>query len=108
MLESKELNNLPKIKESILSVDPEAEVYLFGSRARKDNQKDSDWDLLILLSDAVTFDRKVKITSLLFDLELSENQLFNRIFFSRDEWMNNSLLHTSPFFREVINDYIPL
>ncbi|MCL5991141.1 MAG: nucleotidyltransferase domain-containing protein [Bacteroidetes bacterium] len=99
---------LPKIKNSVLSVDPRAEVYLFGSRARKENKLDSDWDLLILLSDSVTFERKIQITSLLYDIEISENQLFNRIFFSRDDWNNNKLLHESLFYKEVIKDYIPV
>ncbi|HAL80974.1 MAG TPA: hypothetical protein DCO83_01070 [Mucilaginibacter sp.] len=32
-----------------------AEAFLFGSRARGDNRKDSDWDILILIdSDRVT------------------------------------------------------
>lgn len=33
-----------RVKESILSKDASAVVYLYGSRARGDNRKDSDWD----------------------------------------------------------------
>ena len=32
--------------------DPDAEVFLFGSRARGDNRKDSDWDILILINNS--------------------------------------------------------
>jgi len=33
---------LGKIKKAVLSVDDEAKIILFGSRARGDNSKDSD------------------------------------------------------------------
>ncbi|MBK7338020.1 MAG: nucleotidyltransferase domain-containing protein [Saprospirales bacterium] len=39
---------LQRIKESIRQVDPQAELILFGSRARNEERSDSDWDLLIL------------------------------------------------------------
>ena len=35
---------LKMIGDSVHTVDPTAEVILFGSRARGDARKDSDWD----------------------------------------------------------------
>jgi predicted nucleotidyltransferase len=40
---------IDRIGKSIRSKDPNAEIFLFGSRARGDNRKDSDWDVLILI-----------------------------------------------------------
>ena len=41
---------LLKIKKTVSELDPEARIILFGSRARGDYGKESDWDLLILTS----------------------------------------------------------
>lgn len=37
-----------RIKDNILEVDPNVEVWLYGSRARGTAREDSDWDILIL------------------------------------------------------------
>ncbi len=37
-----------KVKEVVYNFDPQAKVILFGSRARGDHRKDSDWDFLVL------------------------------------------------------------
>ncbi|OGU40275.1 MAG: hypothetical protein A2X61_09765 [Ignavibacteria bacterium GWB2_35_12] len=97
---------LSQIKNAVLKVEPDSEIFLFGSRARGDNNEDSDWDLLIILQGELTFERKMQVTKRLFEIELSENQLFNRIFFNRDNWLNNRLIHASPFYENVVKDYI--
>ncbi len=52
---------LKSIKSVLLSAVPNGKVILFGSRARGDARKDSDWDLLIILDkpkiEASDFDR---------------------------------------------------
>lgn len=42
-----------QVKESVRRIDPKAKVILFGSKARGDSKKDSDWDFLILTSQKV-------------------------------------------------------
>ena len=37
-----------KVKAVAHSFDPEARIILFGSRARGDHRKDSDWDFMVL------------------------------------------------------------
>jgi len=46
------------IKTAVLAIAPDAEVYLYGSRARGDFEPDSDWDILVLCGDGE--DRNVK------------------------------------------------
>jgi predicted nucleotidyltransferase len=45
---------ISKVKSAINSVDPQAKVILFGSRARGDEKQSSDWDFLILASKEAT------------------------------------------------------
>ncbi|OGU10491.1 MAG: hypothetical protein A2X61_08635 [Ignavibacteria bacterium GWB2_35_12] len=99
---------LSEIKEKIIQVEPEAEVYLFGSRARNDFNEDSDWDLLILLPGEVNESRKTEIIRSLLKLELDYNIIFNRIIHSKDFWENNILLKQSPFYENVQKDAILL
>lgn len=37
------------IRQKVNEIDNTAEVILYGSRARGDNKRDSDWDVMILL-----------------------------------------------------------
>ncbi len=36
-----------RIKQNVHEVDPQAEVWLYGSRARETAREDSDWDVLV-------------------------------------------------------------
>lgn len=39
---------LNRITSEIKKIEPNAEVYLYGSRARGDFRNDSDWDVLVI------------------------------------------------------------
>lgn len=99
---------LKEIKEKVLLVEPEAEVYLFGSRARNDYKEDSDWDLLILLPGNFDESRRLNIIGALLDLEIKYNIIFNRIIHSKNFWETNHLLKQSPFYENVQRDAVIL
>ncbi len=42
------------VKSRINAIDPEAKVFLFGSRARNESNKESDWDFLIFTKKEIT------------------------------------------------------
>jgi len=58
------------VRNSISSIDPNAEVILYGSRARGDERIDSDWDILILTDYPVNLQTKRISRDKLYDLEL--------------------------------------
>ena len=75
------------IKNKIYHKDPDAEVILFGSHARGDSRKDSDWDVLILVNRS-DVDRTLEkeYREELFDVELEISEPISTFVFSKTDW----------------------
>ena len=58
-------SEISAIKNIILTVDPQAEVYLYGSRV-DDTKRGGDIDLLVM-SRTIDFNKKITISSQLFN-----------------------------------------
>ncbi len=61
-----QLNNkevLNTIKNTVLNYLPEAKVLLFGSRARGQHNKDSDFDILVITKDDINPKEKMNMES---------------------------------------------
>ena len=87
---------LDKIKEQVLAEDKNAEVILFGSRARGDFKEDSDWDVLILTDqDEANIKFKKILRKELFDLQLNVDQVITGIIKNKRKWKQMDL---TPFF----------
>jgi uncharacterized protein len=95
-----------KVKETALRFDPNAEVILFGSRARGDYRKDSDWDFLILTDLMVDWKLKGKIREEMFDTELETKQGITTILQNRDYW--NKFFFITDFHQNIKDDGIKL
>jgi uncharacterized protein len=77
-----------KVKQTVKEFDPNAEVILFGSRARGDNKKDSDWDFLILTDKAA---QDKTINDLKFNIFKIVIEIKNHIFplvENKADWKN--------------------
>jgi predicted nucleotidyltransferase len=96
---------LSLIKEKILENDPSAEIYLYGSRARKDNKIDSDWDLLILTSKNVDQALKNNYSDILFDVELAHGQGISLLVQNKNEWQE---IQEVPIYKNIKRDGILL
>ena len=59
---------LQEVKRSVHEIDPQAEVWLFGSRARGDARPDSDWDFLVLTDKPVNWTFKRQLRYRLYDV----------------------------------------
>jgi len=77
------LNN---VKQAVFSIDKNATVILFGSRARGDAKKDSDWDFLILTQHQADNKRKELFRNKLVETEILAEQTINTVIFSRNQW----------------------
>ena len=104
-MRKKELLN--KIRLSIHQHDSDAEIYLYGSRARGDNRKNSDWDLLILVDEnKVTNLIEDRFRDSLYDIELETGQIISVLIYPKFYW-NNNLKH-SPLYKNVVHEGIRL
>lgn len=54
-------NNKALIKATVSKYLPDAEIILFGSRARNDALIDSDYDILIKIKDQITVKEKITL-----------------------------------------------
>ena len=77
---------ISRIKEAIKNEDSNAQVILFGSRARNEEKIDSDWDILVLLSKSiVNIQDEQKIRHKLYDIELDTGETLSTFVYSVDQ-----------------------
>ncbi len=94
-----------KIKTAIREIDPQAEIILFGSRARGDFDNDSDWDVLILTRrKKITFDYEVLLRDSIFNLEIQTGEIISLITYTKEDWQTKKSI--SPLFSNVSKEGI--
>lgn len=96
-----------RIRSAVHDVEPEAQVILYGSRARGDAAPDSDWDLLVLLPGQVDQRREEKLVARLFDLELELDLVISAIVYSHEDW-TTPLRRVTPLYQNVAREGVPL
>jgi predicted nucleotidyltransferase len=91
---------LTQVKQTIYEIEPDADIILYGSRARHDAHPESDWDFLILLDGAVDDKRTDAIRHRLYDIEWECGEVLSAIVRSRQEW-HTPLYQVMPFAKVV-------
>lgn len=104
-MQQKEL--LDKIKKIVKRMYPDAKIILYGSRAKGNAQKDSDWDLLILIENDLSEKEKIRIRYELFEIEWETDEVISSIIHSKSEW-NNSIMQATPFYQNVVHEGIEI
>jgi predicted nucleotidyltransferase len=77
---------LDKCRQAIRRVVPDADVILYGSRARGDAREDSDYDILVLVDQAVSIALKDQILSNVYPLELETGAMLTLVTYERRRW----------------------
>ena len=96
-----------KIKNVITQQDSSAKVILFGSRARGNESKDSDWDILVLLDKPkVNFKDEQNIRHKIYDIELEIEEPISTFVYSIIDW--NTRHSVTPLFKSVQREGIYL
>ena len=104
-MKKKELLN--RIRLAVQHHDTDAEIYLYGSRARGDNREDSDWDVLILVDENKITNRiEDRFRDSLYDIELETGQIISVLIYPKFYW-HNKLKH-APLYKNVNHNGIRL
>ncbi len=98
---------LNKIIKVVDKNAPDSEVYLYGSQARGNSKKLSDWDLLILLNTPkLSFDLETQFMDEFYDLELETGEIISPLIYSKSDWNNNYSI--TPLFENIKNEGVKL
>ena len=100
----KSISNL--IRLNISDIDPRAQVILYGSRARGDSRKDSDWDIPVLTDYPVDFKKEKIFRDHLYELEIQTGELLSIFVYSKQDW--NTKQWITPYFQNVTEQGILL
>ena len=84
-MENRREHILSSVKKTVQTIDPQAEVILFGSHARGDARPDSDWDFLILTARPVDRVLKNQIRDAVFEVELALGAVISLVISSKKE-----------------------
>lgn len=88
------------IKTKIKAKNPEAEIILYGSRARGDNNKYSDWDILILLNlPTVNIELEKDFRNQIVDIEIETGEAISTFVVSKQEWDTKYIY--SPLYKNI-------
>ena len=83
-----------------------ARTILFGSRARGDARRNSDWDVLVLLDkDRITSDDMNNISYPIRELGWQIDEMINPIMYTIKDWESKSF---TPFYKNVMREGVAL
>jgi len=88
------------VKSVVRDILPDAEVVLYGSRARGDARADSDWDFLILSDEPKTSALDEKVLIAIYELSLDFAETIVTFVENRQEWQT-PLAKASPYHQNI-------
>ena len=96
---------LSRFKSSVLQIDQDAVIILYGSRARGDNRIDSDWDFLILTNLPENKKTKSLFRDKIFDAELELEEPISTIIHNKSTWTEYEI---TPLYQNILNEGIKI
>ncbi len=93
---------LSRIRETVTTLDPTAEVWLFGSRARGDAREDSDWDVLVLTDKNVDYNVEKQFIHEIYEVELDVEEAISVLVYNKLIWQEK--YSVTPLFNNIRNE----
>jgi predicted nucleotidyltransferase len=93
------------VKQTVQQHFPTANIVLYGSKARGEDNTNSDWDFLIVLEENLKTQQQAKLREALHRLEIDTflGEVISTIIRQCDEWDN---LANTPLYKEIEKDGI--
>ncbi len=96
----KEKRLLGRCRDTVLAIEPGAEVILYGSRVKGDFQPDSDYDIFILVDNSLTRKLEDRISFALYDLEYEADVILSVHIYEKS-FFQSPLGKVMPLFNNV-------
>jgi predicted nucleotidyltransferase len=91
---------LRRCKKVITSLAGDADIILYGSRARGNARQDSDYDILVIANRPVNMALEEKIVGGVFYLEIEAGRVITLIVYDKQQW-NSPLYKAMPFHKNI-------
>lgn len=98
---------LERIKQNVLEIDPHAQIWLYGSRARGDAREDSDWDILVLSSkERLSVKEEELFMDHICDVMIETGQAIQLFAYGEKDWHQRH--RVTPFYQSVQSEGVRL
>ena len=78
---------LDLIRTTVRATEPDAQIILYGSRARGDNREDSDWDVIVILNKPpMPHYQRSEIACDMWDKGFDIGEEINAFVYTIDQW----------------------
>ena len=104
---AEDIELLKRCKKAIRQIVPDADVILYGSRARGNAEEYSDYDILIIVNGSADMVLEEKILDKIFPLEVETCEVLTFIVYSKQDW-NSPLYQAMPLHKNVDRDEVIL
>ena len=94
---------LQRAKALTLALIPDAEIILYGSRARGEASLYSDWDLLILTDLDITPELEASLWDALYTLGVEYRTVISAVIKNRCDW-STTLSQALPYHQQIAHD----
>jgi predicted nucleotidyltransferase len=95
-----DIDLLKRCRKAVRQVVPDADVILYGSRARGDAHDYSDYDILVIVNGPVDMALEKKIRENVYPLELETCEVLTLIVYSKKEW-DSPLYRAMPLHKNI-------